>query len=73
MLLLCAFPYLAVAGVPVLTIGSGVILRSAGFQSGTAIWLVALVAFFNFAFTIVGLAIVDRAGRRRLTLGAAHA
>ena len=43
-------------------------MRSAGFNSGTAIWLVALVAFFNFAFTVVGLYLVDRWGRRRLTL-----
>lgn len=47
---------------------SGTIIRAAGFAANTAVWLAAGVAFFNFAFTIVGMALVERAGRRRLTL-----
>ena len=35
----------------------------------TAMWFGALVAFGNFAFTIVGLFLVDRLGRRKLLLG----
>ena len=35
----------------------------------TAIWLASLTAFINFAFTLVGLYLVDKIGRRKLTLG----
>jgi MFS transporter, SP family, solute carrier family 2 (myo-inositol transporter), member 13 len=56
------------AGINTVMYYSGTILLSAGFASSTAIWLVALVAFFNFAFTIVGLVLVERWGRRKLTL-----
>ncbi|RHY68786.1 hypothetical protein DYB34_008055 [Aphanomyces astaci] len=35
----------------------------------TAIWLAAVVAFSDFAFTFVGIYLVDRLGRRPLTLG----
>jgi SP family myo-inositol transporter-like MFS transporter 13 len=34
-----------------------------------AIWLAALVAFANFACTLLGMAAVERLGRRRLVLG----
>ena len=34
-----------------------------------AIWLSALTAFTNFIFTLVGLWLVEKIGRRRLTLG----
>lgn len=34
-----------------------------------AIWLAAVVAFGNFAFTIVGVCLVERMGRRKLLLG----
>ncbi|EQC41799.1 hypothetical protein, variant [Saprolegnia diclina VS20] len=45
------------------------IVQMAGFNDpSTAIWLAALVAFSNFAFTIVGIFLVDRAGRRPTTL-----
>lgn len=48
---------------------SAQILTMAGFASaGQAIWLAALVATANFAFTLFGLALIDRVGRRRLTL-----
>ncbi|ETW00560.1 hypothetical protein, variant [Aphanomyces invadans] len=46
------------------------IMQMAGFsQPSTAIWLAAVVAFSNFAFTFVGIYLVDRLGRRPLTLG----
>ncbi|CAK4193002.1 unnamed protein product [Aphanomyces euteiches] len=45
------------------------IIQMAGFSDpSTAIWLSAVVAFSNFAFTFVGMALVDRIGRRPLTL-----
>ncbi len=34
-----------------------------------AIWLAAVTAFVNFIFTLVGLWLVERIGRRKLTLG----
>ena len=34
-----------------------------------AIWLSALTAFTNFIFTLVGLWLVEKIGRRKLTLG----
>jgi SP family myo-inositol transporter-like MFS transporter 13 len=46
------------------------IIQMAGFTDPTtAIWLSALVSFSNFLFTFVGIYLVDRAGRRLLTLG----
>ncbi|KAG7385588.1 hypothetical protein PHYPSEUDO_001240 [Phytophthora pseudosyringae] len=46
------------------------IIQMAGFTDpATAIWLSALVSFSNFIFTFVGIYLVDRAGRRLLTLG----
>ncbi|TMW65062.1 hypothetical protein Poli38472_009229 [Pythium oligandrum] len=46
------------------------IIQMAGFNDpGTAIWLAAVVSFSNFIFTFVGIYLVDRAGRRLLTLG----
>ena len=41
----------------------------AGFSSNDAIWLAAIPAFGNFIFTIVGLLLVDRIGRRKLLIG----
>lgn len=35
----------------------------------TAIWLAAATAFTNFLFTLVGVWLVERVGRRKLTLG----
>ena len=40
----------------------------AGFSDEYSIWLAAVPAFGNFAFTLVGLAVVDRIGRRKLLL-----
>ncbi|KAL4085921.1 hypothetical protein PRIC1_014546 [Phytophthora ramorum] len=46
------------------------IIQMSGFTNPTtAIWLSALVSFSNFIFTFVGIYLVDRAGRRLLTLG----
>ncbi|KAG6615957.1 putative proton myo-inositol cotransporter [Phytophthora cinnamomi] len=46
------------------------IIQMAGFTDPTtAIWLSALVSFSNFIFTFVGIYLVERAGRRILTLG----
>ncbi|POM68383.1 Inositol transporter [Phytophthora palmivora] len=46
------------------------IIQMAGFTNPTtAIWLSALVSFSNFIFTFVGIYLVERAGRRLLTLG----
>lgn len=45
------------------------IIQMAGFaDASTAIWLAALVSFSNFVFTFVGIYLVDRVGRRVLTL-----
>lgn len=35
----------------------------------TAIWLSAATAFTNFLFTLAGVWLVERVGRRKLTLG----
>jgi len=37
-------------------------------DKSTAIWLAAAVAFVNFLFTLVGVLMVERMGRRSLTL-----
>ncbi len=34
-----------------------------------AIWLVTVTAFTNFLFTLLGVWLVERVGRRRLALG----
>ena len=41
----------------------------AGFSENNAIWLATIPAFGNFIFTIVGLFLVDRIGRRKLLIG----
>jgi len=49
---------------------SATIIRMSGVEdASTAIWLAAATAFVNFIFTFVGLLLVDRIGRRPLTLG----
>ena len=46
------------------------IIQMAGIQSDQlAIWLAAVVAFSNFMFSIVGVWLVERVGRRKLLLG----
>ncbi len=41
----------------------------AGFSDRDAIWLATIPSFGNFIFTIVGLLLVDRIGRRKLLIG----
>lgn len=59
-----------IAGINTVMYYSATIIQMAGFYDTTkAIWLSALVASVNFLFTFVGLYLVERVGRRRLTLG----
>lgn len=49
---------------------SATILQMSGVEDDRlAIWLAALTAFINFIFTLVGVLLVERMGRRKLTLG----
>ena len=49
---------------------SATIIQMSGLQGDQlAIWLAAVVAFGNFAFTIVGVCLVEKMGRRKLLLG----
>ena len=48
---------------------SASIIQMAGFSDRDAIWLATIPAFANFFFTIVGLLLVERLGRRRLLIG----
>ena len=49
---------------------SATIIRMSGVKSDeAAIWLSAVTAAVNFLFTVVGLYLVERIGRRPLTLG----
>ena len=45
------------------------ILQMAGFSDQDAIWLATIPGGTNFVFTIVGLVLVDRIGRRKLLIG----
>ena len=47
---------------------SASIIQMAGFSDRDSIWLAAIPAFGNFIFTILGLLLVDRIGRRKLLL-----
>ena len=59
-----------VSGINTVMYYSASIIKMAGVRdNGTAIWLAAVTAGVNFLFTLVGLALVDRLGRRKLTLG----
>ena len=49
---------------------SATIIKMSGVKSEQmAIWLAAVTAFVNFIFTFVGLWLVERIGRRKLTMG----
>ena len=49
---------------------SATIIQMAGFyDTAKAIWLSALVASVNFLCTFIGIYLVEKVGRRRLTLG----
>ncbi|KAF7246709.1 Proton myo-inositol cotransporter [Varanus komodoensis] len=49
---------------------SATILQMSGVQDDRlAIWLAAVTAFTNFIFTLIGVWLVEKVGRRKLTLG----
>lgn len=48
---------------------SASIIQMAGFSDQDAIWLATVPAAANFFFTIVGLLLIDRLGRRKLLIG----
>ncbi len=49
---------------------SATILQMSGVRDDKlAIWLVTVTAFTNFLFTLLGVWLVERVGRRRLALG----
>ncbi len=49
---------------------SATIIKMSGVKSDVAaVWLSAVTAAVNFAFTFVGLYLVERIGRRPLTIG----
>ena len=48
---------------------SAAIIQMTGVRDqSTAIWLAAVTAFVNFIFTLVGVWLVDKIGRRKLIL-----
>lgn len=58
-----------IAGINTVMYYSATIIQMAGFyDTAKAIWLSALVASVNFVCTFIGIWLVDRMGRRRLTL-----
>ena len=48
---------------------SASIIQMAGFSDRSSIWLATIPGGANFLFTIVGLLLVDRMGRRKLLIG----
>ncbi|KAI8763927.1 proton myo-inositol cotransporter, partial [Biomphalaria glabrata] len=59
-----------VAGINTVMYYSATIIRMSGVKSDeAAIWLSAVTAAVNFLFTLVGLYLVEKIGRRPLTLG----
>lgn len=70
-LLLGCFLQLAqqIGGINTIMYYSATILKLSGFTSNTQVlWLSAVVAFFNFFGSCIGLRLVDRIGRRLLML-----
>ncbi|XP_030914875.1 proton myo-inositol cotransporter [Geospiza fortis] len=58
------------SGINTVMYYSATILQMSGVEDDRlAIWLAALTAFINFVFTLVGVWLVERMGRRKLTLG----
>jgi len=58
-----------IGGINTVMYYSATIIKMSGVSSiAMSVWLSAVTAFVNFAFTFVGMAVVDRAGRRKLTL-----
>ncbi|KAK6175687.1 hypothetical protein SNE40_014088 [Patella caerulea] len=59
-----------VAGINTVMYYSATIIRMSGVKSDeSAIWLSAVTAAINFLFTMLGLYLVEKIGRRPLTLG----
>ncbi|CAC5420088.1 SLC2A13 [Mytilus coruscus] len=57
------------SGINTVMYYSATIIQMTGVRSqSTAIWLAAVTAFVNFIFTLVGVWLVDRIGRRKLIL-----
>ncbi|XP_053262123.1 proton myo-inositol cotransporter isoform X2 [Podarcis raffonei] len=58
------------AGINTVMYYSATIMQMSGVQDDRlAIWLAAVTAFTNFIFTLVGVWLVEKVGRRKLTLG----
>uniref|UniRef100_A0A8C5M6J1 Proton myo-inositol cotransporter n=1 Tax=Leptobrachium leishanense TaxID=445787 RepID=A0A8C5M6J1_9ANUR len=58
------------AGINTVMYYSATILQMSGVNDDSlAIWLAAVTAFTNFSFTLVGVWLVEKLGRRKLTLG----
>ncbi|KAI0234397.1 Proton myo-inositol cotransporter [Lamellibrachia satsuma] len=58
-----------ICGINTVMYYSATIIKMAGVRSGSmAIWLAVIPAAVNFMFTFVGLYLVERLGRRKLTL-----
>ncbi|XP_072003224.1 proton myo-inositol cotransporter isoform X1 [Engystomops pustulosus] len=58
------------AGINTVMYYSATILQMSGVDDDRlAIWLSAITAFTNFSFTLVGVWLVEKVGRRKLTLG----
>ena len=57
-----------VAGINTVMYYSASILVMAGLATNTSIWLAALTAGINFLFTLVGLVVIARWGRRQVLL-----
>ncbi|XP_032076467.1 proton myo-inositol cotransporter [Thamnophis elegans] len=58
------------AGINTVMYYSATIMQMSGVRDDRlAIWLAAVTAFTNFMFTLVGVWLVEKVGRRKLTLG----
>ena len=58
------------AGINTVMYYSATIIKMSGVKSeSAAIWLSAVTAAVNFVFTFIGLYLVEKIGRRPLTLG----
>ncbi|XP_073475786.1 proton myo-inositol cotransporter [Aquarana catesbeiana] len=58
------------AGINTVMYYSATILQMSGVANDRlAIWLASITAFTNFSFTLVGVWLVEKVGRRKLTLG----
>ena len=57
-----------VSGINTVMYYSASIIQMAGYDDQQAIWFAIVPAFANFSFTIVGLCLVERVGRRKLLI-----